>query len=67
LRVNGLVYRGEFTAWAALRPARFDRARLQLEGLGPAGATASVPVGNIDNPHVFLRLVGRNVGFADDA
>jgi Family of unknown function (DUF6585) len=67
LRVGGVVYRGNFTAWADLQPAHFDRGRLLLEGAGPAGGTASVLLGQIDNSHVFLRLLERNVGFAQDA
>jgi hypothetical protein len=37
-----------------------------LEGAGATGSTVSVLLWKIDNPHVFLKLLEQNVGFADD-
>jgi hypothetical protein len=67
VKVNGLVYGGQFTPWADIRPAGFERGRLRLEGVGPTGSPVWVLLQKIDNSHVFLRLLERNVGFADDA
>jgi hypothetical protein len=66
VKADGLVYRGQFLEWADLRSARFERGRLILEGAGPAGGTVSVLLWKIDNPHVFLKLLEQNMGFADD-
>jgi hypothetical protein len=63
VKVNGLVYGGQFTAWADIRPASFDRGRLRLEGVGTAGSAVSILLEKIDNSHVFLRLLEQNVGF----
>jgi hypothetical protein len=67
MRRDGLVHGGQFTAWADLRPARFERGRLRLDGVGPTRGTVAVPLGKIDNVHVFLRLLQQHVGFADEA
>jgi hypothetical protein len=65
VRVDGLVHRGQFTAWGDMRPARIANGRLCLEGVGAGRRDVSVLLGDIDNSHVFLRLLERNVGFED--
>jgi hypothetical protein len=63
VRVNGLVYQGQFSAWSDIHPARVENGKLCLEGIGPARTSVSVLLGDIDNSPVFLRLLERNVGF----
>jgi hypothetical protein len=65
VKVGGLVYRGQFTAWGDIPPARIDNGRLCLDGVGAGRRDVSILLGDIDNYHVFLRLLERNVGFED--